>query len=233
MRYLGGKSRLSKQIIEIIHQECPDHKLFIEPFCGAVNITTQASKYYTVYASDNSEDMILLWNHVKNEGDNFKPVKITKEEYYLLKVAKPSWKRAIAGFGYAYRGVWFSGYDPGTQERDVSMECYRSIIKKLEQIKNVSFECKDYQVHNPLIEKGNCIIYCDPPYARTSQKYSAGEQFNSEQFWTTIKKWKSWGNEIYVSEYNCPIDHEIVLKKKLVNSLNSTKIATEKLFYIL
>jgi len=39
------------------------------------------------------------------------------------------------------------------------------------------------------------------------------------------------GNEVYVSEFECPLEHEVVKEFNLVNRMNGEKM-TEKLFYI-
>jgi len=235
MRYLGGKFRTCKKILELISDECPPEKYdtFIEPFCGALNIGCEAVSYYdNVICSDYCEDVVLLWNHVK-EGKFTEPIYISKEEHTLLKNDKPSWKRAIAGFGFSYRGVWFSTYNDGIeQERNSEREVFNGIKRKEPKIKRISeITHKNYKDVD-LSEVDNAIIYCDPPYKSTSQNYGTDEKFRSDEFWLNVKEW-SKNNHVYVSEKECPINHEVVYEWPLVNSLSPTNsLFTDKLFYI-
>jgi site-specific DNA-adenine methylase len=237
MRYLGGKFRTCKKILELISGECPPEKYdtFIEPFCGALNIGCEAVSYYdNVICSDYCEDVVLLWNHVK-EGKFTEPIYISKEEHTLLKNDKPSWKRAIAGSGFSFRALWFGAYDSGkyvgVRQSNPVREVFTSIkrkepkIKKIKEITHKSYKDID-------VSKGNNIIYCDPPYGRTMHQYGTATQFNSEEFWKVVKEWAKT-NHVYVSEKECPIEHEVIYEWSLSISPSNTKIQfTDKLFYI-
>jgi len=76
----------------------------------------------------------------------------------------------------------------------------------------------------------NSLIYCDPPYKRTT-KYK--DVFSHADFWQWCRAKANDGHIVFVSEYNAPDDFECVWQKEIVTSLTQdtgSKKAVEKLF---
>jgi DNA adenine methylase len=101
---------------------------------------------------------------------------------------------ALVGFGCSFSGKFFGGYARDNSKRNYASNAKKSLLCKLNTVKNFKFECADYRDLYPT----NALIYCDPPYAGV---YRYGEKFDNVEFWGIMKKWAK-DNIVLVSEYN-------------------------------
>jgi len=232
MHYYGGKYRTGREISEILKKLIKGKKIkgYIEPFCGALGVLKHMTdEYYQCYASDGCEDLILLWKEVQEE--KFKKPNMNEELWYKLKYDnKSSSLRGFAGFGSSYCGRWFSTYaNKYFVGRDQNEESYNAIMKIQQYIKDVKFYYKDYKTYSKKLESGGYLVYCDPPYEDSGEKYNASKiDFNTLEFWETVRLWKKYGNIVVVSERKAPKDFKCIWKKKLSNIDKS--IYQDKLF---
>lgn len=84
MKYLGGKTRLSKDIIPILEEiyneeEC---KQYIEPCVGGANMIDKVTFTKIKKGYDINEYMIDFWKAIQN---GWEPPHITREQYYEVK----------------------------------------------------------------------------------------------------------------------------------------------------
>ena len=229
MQYLGGKSRIAKQIGAYLNKVIEDNNIerYIEPFCGACWITKEIEAPIRV-ACDVHPDLIMMWKELQN---GWEPPSIISEELYReLKTAKSSALRAFAGFGCSFGGKFYGGYarDPKS-DRNYASNTKNSIMKRAPQLKNVFYKnCSYLEIPKDI---KNRLIYCDPPYANTTG-YACGT-FDSVKFWQWCRE-MSPNNHVYISEYNAPTDFSIVLEIETRTDLGDKtgkKIKrTEKLF---
>lgn len=214
MRYLGGKFKTKKQICAYLKDiiEKNDIKEYIEPFCGSLWITSELAKHdlainYTV--SDSHKALIAMWKEMQQGWIPYFPDDLTELEkvYDDLKVTKHTEftpEHGFIGFSCGYSGKYFGGFarDRG---RNCAHDAWNSISKnKLPHLSKFNFDCCDYTKYNDV--KG-ALIYCDPPYAKTT-KYSNG--FDSTEFWNWVRK-MSKDNIVLVSECQAPDDFKSVL----------------------
>lgn len=227
MRYLGGKSKIAKRISNAILSHTNHRHRLIEPFVGGGAITAVlAPNFDQVIASDIHEDLILLWQAVKDGWPP--PTEITEHLYQELKTAQPCPLRGFAGFGGAsWGGKWFGGYARGGG-RNYADESARSLLRDVKRMGNVTFSHTDYR---DIIPGVNDVIYADPPYKGTTGYESP---FDSDEFFATMEEWVEAGAIVFVSEYSAPrywtpileITRTRDMKSKLVNA----ESVTEKLF---
>jgi len=223
MRYLGGKSRLVKDICPIIQKFVDNSKGYWEPFVGA-GWVIQNIKHENRIGSDISEDLILLWQGLQNGW--IPPDNISEEEYKLAREnPNPSAYRGFIGFGSSWGGKWFGGYARG-EARNFTKEAKESLLRKVPNLNGVRFYHQDYQTQFP----SGYVIYCDPPYFGTTE-YNT--KFNHEEFWNWARK-VSATNVVLVSEFTAPDDFEAIWSKEKLTDLgtsDNTKLkVTEKLF---
>jgi len=242
MKYYGGKSRQGKEISDIL-KEIIEHdvdlKGYIEPFCGALGVMRHMEETgLPLYAYDACPDLILLWKKVQN--NKFKKPTMTESKWRKLKYSKvPSALRAFAGFACSFGGIFFNGYaDNSSGDRNFCDEGYKSIKKIQPHIKNVNFKYQDYKKCEKQISKGSYIIYCDPPYKDTDCTFGSSHEFNSNEFFNTLRKWSSMGNIIILSEFSAPKDFKCIWTKKRKSSIRGknnyadNKQMTEKLYIL-
>lgn len=232
MKYLGGKSKIAKHIVTILQNSIDVNNIetYIEPFVGGCNII-EYIKCKNRYGYDLNEYLIALLNHVKNGGELVDSV--SRELYndvrasYRAKSAKYSdYFYGMIGFLASYNGRFFDGgYAQDKGNRHYYLESKANLLKQVDRIKDVVFECCDYSTLNP----SGAVIYCDPPYKGT-KGYITGE-FNYDEFWDLMREW-SKENIVYISEELAPDDFDCVWSREVsrsVNACNKTK-STEKLF---
>lgn len=227
MKYLGGKSRIAKQIGAFLNSEIERLRpiKYIEPFCGACWITQEIKPDIQRIACDIHPDLILMWKELQKGW--IPPEDVSKEEYYAVKNEVSSALRGFIGFGCSFSGKWFGGY-AYTEGRNYAANAKNSLLKQIFKLRDVHFKnCSYLDVQN--IQ--NRIIYNDPPYASTTS-YSCGK-FNSDEFWQWVRE-TSLNNYVYTSEYTAPADFEVVFeiatKTDMSNKEGKKENRIEKLF---
>jgi site-specific DNA-adenine methylase len=214
--YHGGKQKIGKYIAETMSEYIPENEVFsgyLEPFCGMCGVYDHAidmipAKKYI--ASDINKSIILMWKKVQK---GWKPPKTCdKETYDKLKYNnKVSAQKGYLGHVCSYRGTYFDTYFNHKQSKLDSN--YKNVIRLGKKLEDVTFYDKSYDMFHPK----NYVIYCDPPYASSTQRYYEGEtigkgyklKFDSETFWKWCKKMAK-DNYVFVSEYSAPKDDKIV-----------------------
>lgn len=252
MKFVGAKSKIAKEIVEFILKENPNIDFFIEPFCGAVNITCALiakRPSLPVYASDISNNLIRLWCAGVN-GEFIPPPHIARDDYYRLKAEPDSPLRTFTGYGCSFSGKWWGGYAEDSEKalaksgKKATNYCLGSKNSYLKKIATLS-KATDLQFGNSSyvqsvdtaqdrFKKGfnNAVIYCDPPYITT---LSVGERnaFDHVKFWDWVREYEHQGATVYVSEYEAPEDFEAVWTKTSKQSMQRSggqAVRTEKLF---
>lgn len=223
MRYLGGKSRIAKQIAAYLKSVRQPGQLYIEPFCGACWVLQEMEN--PRQASDVVEDLILLWQALQTDWQP--PTQVSEDEYKALRGAAPSALRGFVGFGCSFGGKWFGGYARHYPVSNYAATSARSVNKQRKLLTGVNFCHQSYATLDPI----DALIYCDPPYADTTH-YGAAKGFDSVVFWRVVRGW-SQHNIVIVSEYKAPDDFECVLEiptKLSLREANGCAPRTERLF---
>jgi DNA adenine methylase len=196
--YLGGKSRIAKQIAAVMLAATDDRSTYIEPFVGAGSVAVQMVPHFEhAYLSDASPDLIMLWKALQL---GWEPPEFVSEEYYqALRNAAPSAVRGFVGYGCSFGGKWFGGYARNNPTNDYARASRNSIIRKTNTLRATNFYCLGYG--DILIPNGS-VVYLDPPYANTTA-FGGVAHFDSANFW----KWAesiSVRASVFVSEYSAP-----------------------------
>lgn len=218
MRYLGGKARIAKHIIKVLNEYRNTNQVFVEPFVGAANIISKLDGERHAY--DNHNELIELYIALQNGW--IPPDKVSEETYNKLKTEKDNLAlKAFAGFGCSFSGKYFGGYARDNRGDDYCGAAKRTLLKNIKKMADVRFECKDYRELN----YRNALIYCDPPYTRTT-KYTTGD-FDSTAFWEWCRLMSKKGNTIIISEYNAPKDFKCIWSKDIKTELRTKAMGRE------
>ncbi len=238
MKYVGSKARLSKYIVPILQRELykGGYSAYVEPFVGGANII-QDIDHFRKIGIDNSLPLIQLLRHVADGGNL--PESVSKDLYDLVRKAESKGTitllTGICGYLASYNGKYFGGY-AGTVHtkagtvRNYYDEARRNLLKQAEKLKGVEFICDDYrnmEMYTPLV--GKLLIYADPPYKGTTG-YST--DFDTAEFWQTVREWSDSGHTVIVSELEAPDDFTCLATIPVTRTLNHGDRAkvTEKLF---
>lgn len=199
MQYMGGKSRISKQISEVLNNalswrkeqnqqancdnfERRDKREFVSLFCGSCAIESKVVADKKIL-NDKHPYLIAMWKALQ-DGWN-PPDVITKDQYYQIKsnMDENPALTGFVGFGCSFGGKWFGGLAANKKGDNYCAMANRSLLKDFPGVKDSTFTCLDYR--DVEIQDG-AVVYCDPPYANATG-YSIGA-FNSDEFWMYMRE---------------------------------------------
>lgn len=242
MRYLGGKFRIGKAIADAIAPRGP----WWEPFCGGLNVTRHLAAYGPGVVSDAHPALIALYQAVRAGWDP--PEYVSREEYAHAKsLPDENPLKAFCGFPLSFGAKWFGGYQgerhiqkykkAGEPEQTMQVDPVRAAQRVLRSDLGKLIKCIIGQA-NFLVEPvigGFETLYCDPPYEGTTG-YSTGA-FDHVFFWAKCQAWARAGARVFVSEYRCPVPHELVWSTSHTDRMRradgSQQTKTECLFRVL
>ena len=224
---MGGKSRISKQIAEVLNSAIDKDTPFVSLFCGSCAIESKVQADVKIL-NDKHPYLIAMWQALQNGWTP--PDVVTKEEYYRVKAnmdENPA-LTGFVGFGCSFGGKWWGGYAKDKRGDDYCGQAKRGLLKDLSGVVNATFTCLDY--HDVEILDG-AVVYCDPPYVNTTG-YTVG-QFDTDEFWNYMRQ-ISKRCDVYISEESAPDDFECIWSKEKVRTLeksdNVGRVKVEKLF---
>ena len=227
MQYMGGKSRISKQIAEILNSAIDKNTPFVSLFCGSCAIESKVQADVKIL-NDKHPYLIAMWQALQNGW--MPPDVVTKEEYYRIKAnmdENPA-LTGFVGFGCSFGGKWWGGYAKDKRGDDYCGQAKRGLLKDFLGVQSATFTCLDY--HDVKIPDG-AVVYCDPPYVNTTG-YTV-EQFDTDEFWNYMRQ-LSKRCDVYISEESAPDDFECIWSKEKVRTLeksdNVGRVKVEKLF---
>lgn len=210
MRYLGGKSRIARQIAAVINAE-RGTRLLWDPFCGG--LASAAALGGELLCSDVHADLIALYRAVQADPTCLDWIpELTQEDYAWAKAnadALDPATRAFVGFGCSFRGQWFRGRAeprPNQQGTIYSvMEGSRRWLKKHVPAMRATFSVADFlqPCDRTWVARVSPYIYLDPPYHGT-QGYTGVPAFDHEAFEYRVCEWADAGAVCWVSEYDFP-----------------------------
>ncbi len=225
MRYVGGKGKTGRAIVNEMLKRFPAIKYYIEPFVGACNTLIHVPG--PRLAIDSNPYLIHMWQAVQQGW--LPPDKVSESLYQRVKNSPDDDPplTAFIGFACSFGAKWFGGYARG-DSRNYAAEGLRGILKKAPHLEDVIFHCGDYREAE--IPPGG-LVYCDPPYGGTTG-YDAVKSFDTPTFWAWAKTLEV---PTFVSEYAAPDPWEVVWSKTRAASLDLNtggKQAIERLFML-
>lgn len=227
MKYMGSKSRHSKEILPIMLKN-RGSRWWFEPFVGGGNIIDKVEgnrmgsdiNPYVIAALRNIRDDVL--ELPKNNRE------FTEEDYQQLREDDSCWFKGYAAFAFSYGGKFMGGWGRDKEgKRDYVAEAYKNALKQSSGLQGVPLVTLSY---DEVLFYKDSVIYCDPPYAGAT-KYK--DNFDHNKFWEWCRARARDGHQIFISEYSAPEDFVCLWEKEVVSSLTKdtgSKKAVEKLF---
>lgn len=221
MRYIGGKSRIARDIVEIMSAERSPNMAWVEPFVGSAKVISLVRGRRI--GSDVNIEMIDLFKALREGWEP--PSEVSKDFYNQVKNNQhkyPNHLKAFLSIGCSFGAKRWDAYAQNTRERNYALESRNSLMKLKPKIENVEFYSTDYKL---LDIPERSLIYCDPPYANT---VGYGFEFNHEEFYLWCRAKVAEGHYLFVSEYDMPDDFELVWEREVQVSLSLTNKSLKK-----
>jgi len=219
---MGGKSRISKDISEIINGaiygcKITDKKVFVSLFCGTCSIESKINADVKIL-NDKHTYLIEMFKGLQNGYEL--PEQISEDQYKHIKNNLDNDKAlsGFVGFGCSFGGKWFGGYARNKTGTNYALQSKRSILKDMKGLQNAEFLNLDYK--DVIIPKGS-IVYCDPPY-KNATTYGSKLTFDSNDFWKYMRE-ISKDNIVFISEQQAPNDFECIWSKEFTRTLDVNK----------
>ena len=234
--WVGGKSRLAKQIVQLM----PEHQLYIEVFGGALNVLYAKEKptvgRYREVINDYNSSLINLHRAIRNnpqtlsiylnkllvsrdifddiKNNRYKPKNKIEEASLFLYQIKQSFGSKCKTFAMNAKSR-----KPNNINKDFSKWSKRL---KLVTIENLDFEklIKEY-------DREEAFFYCDPPYVGTESYYKNKKTFDRDDHVRLFETLKNIKGKFLVSYNNHPFvrelykDYKIVLTNEIRYTLGS------------
>ena len=167
MHYLGGKTRIAKEILPLILSDRKEGQYFVEPFCGGCNVTDKVLG--NRIANDSNQYLIAMFEGLVS-GKNY-PEKISRELYDDVRMCLRSGSGKYdpgfigwVGFMASYRAKFFGGYSGDSvgnksKPRYFIPEAIRNVMRQIPKLQGVEFRSGDYK---NLRIPDESLIYCGP-----------------------------------------------------------------------
>ena len=223
MQYQGGKSRIASALVAAIKNLYPTATEIWEPFCGGGAMTAKlAHEGFRVHASDNHEDLILMWQAVM-QGEMEPFADVTEAEYQDLKAAAPSARRGFVGYGASFGGAWWGGFARRhfSGGKPAKVQPHQEARKSAWFLhgRPITFTLADYTS-----VPDDVLVYADPPYAGT-KSYKGAPAFDHAAFWSWVR---NRSGPTFVSELTCPDPQLNIVWHKQHKSQNASNSPTTR-----
>lgn len=196
MQYLGSKSAIAKQLLEIM-LPFRQGRAWVEPFVGGANMIDKLEGLRI--GNDANAELISLWRALQSGW--IPPEAISREEYASIKANQKGYPPELVcfvGLLCSFGGKWFGGYAANAKGDNYAAGGKRALLAQLPRIKDVVFTCSQYSSND--FSGFSALIYCDPPYEGTT---AYKMHFDSASFWQWVRE-QSINNPVFVSEYKAP-----------------------------
>jgi len=202
MQYPGGKARNAKEIADYINRVIGTFP-YLEPFCGALSVGCKVNAEYKTM-SDVDEYMISMWRAVQNGWQP--PIDVSEETYKTIRKTPGAYPKEMVAFvshSCSFAGAYWGGYARDKKGKtNFALTGFKGVMKKKPFLKRMNFfECS----YTHWANVKDAVIYCDPPYRDTTQKYRVNKKdgFDSDAFWEQVKLW-ACNNIVFISELSAP-----------------------------
>lgn len=212
MRYMGGKFRQSKAIVECLRPVVNPETVYVEPFCGGMWSATRVIRDLHPKVSilnDINKPLMMLWEKCIEEGTDWLPTdqQTIEDNYQRYKREQNMNDPLTAWYGIAlsFGGKWFGGV--ARNSRDDHAYGYLGQKKSMHgkvgilQSSNVITWNIDYQ---QLQIPDGSVVYCDPPYEGRTKAHNF-QGFDYPEFWQWVRD-LSKRCFVITSCFECPDD---------------------------
>lgn len=206
MQYFGGKHRIAKRLVDYMTPGVLERGIYVEPFVGGASVMSLMSAPVRI-ASDANVALVTMWRALAVGWTP--PTAISEEDYARVKSTCDPLDplTAFVGIGLSFSGKWFGGFARDGTSRNYAANAETSLRRKNAGLRGVEWHAGDYR-DCPM--PSGAVIYCDPPYAGTTQ-YDGVGKFVTSEFWDWCLSKSEDGHIVFVSEYDAPEEFEPVL----------------------
>lgn len=214
--WIGGKSRLAKDIINLIPE---DHTKYIEVFGGAGSVLYSKEKSKLEVLNDVNGELINLHRAIRNNPQTLSyylnNLLISREIFNAIKKGhmQPKNKIEAAAF-YLYLitqsfGSKMDSFAMCAKSGRKPKDIYKSYQKWSNRLKGVTIENKSFSELIPLYDKEDAFFYVDPPYVATESYYKNTGGFGKKEHEELAALLKGAKGKFLLSYNDCDLVREL------------------------
>lgn len=229
--YVGGKTRMASDIVEVF----PEHQTYVEAFGGSAAVLLEKSRSNIEVYNDLYDDVVNYFRVLRDDHealmDYLKKMPYSRSEFEDIKRRwydeddKPenSVVRAAEYFYLQTAGVNSihrkTGFGASTRNNEARQ--FHSIVSVLnefsERFWGVTIEHLDWKDVVGKYDSEETLFYFDPPYYEADTSYyGAGEDFDHEEFVTSLSDLKGYwacsygkippyfGDDVWITAFDMP-----------------------------
>lgn len=217
---VGGKHFLSNWLAE----KLTNHKLYIEVFAGGANLLYKKVKSPVEILNDINDDLICFYKVIQDANKRLQLINILNSMPYARRIFKDlsiRWRNSgrpsdeilrASEWYYLSKSCFQSDFNRGgwaapNANRDTA-KTFRNHVASMdfaaERLKNVSFECLNYDVCISKYGGEESFMYVDPPYAGTEFYYKNG-CFKESDHYELARLLNNTKSKVILSHYDDPL----------------------------
>lgn len=242
--WVGGKSRLAKEIIGLI----PEHTTYIEVFGGALSVLYAKERSKVEVINDINSDLINLHRAIRNNPKTLQmflnQLFISRELFLDIKqgrlkprnnIEKAAFYLYLLSQSFGSKGEHFAMAKSGRKPKDI----YRSYGKWSQRLKRVVIENMHFAKLITQYDSGDNFFYLDPPYVATEHYYKNTGGFGIKEHKELAALLKNIKGKFLLSYNDCKLvrelykDFNIISSSKIRYTLNVASRKKVKEVYIL
>ncbi|MBB5934559.1 DNA adenine methylase [Streptomyces zagrosensis] len=180
--YYGAKGKLAPWIVSHI----PEHKAYVEPFCGSAAVLLAKERCRTEVLNDANGDVVTFWRVLRDQPDALVEVlqrtPYARDEYKAsltsygglpeLERARRFFVRCCMAFNASTRKVGFSSSAPGRtgKAQTFAARIDTRLMEVAERVRGVEIENVDALRLVDRWRQPDTVLYLDPPYLASTRK---------------------------------------------------------------
>ena len=220
--WVGGKSKLSKEIIELF----PDHKHYVEVFWWGLSVlfAKEPSKIETI--NDINKELINLWDVIKNYPQSLShylnQLFVSRVIFNNIKLRKYTPRNHIEKAAYFYylisQSFWskWDNFAMSSKSWRKPKNLWKSFTKWTDRLKFVTVENMSFEELVKKYDKEETFFYLDPPYFNYESYYSSW--FKKDQHILLRDTLKNIKGKFLLSYNDCKEIRELYKDFKILNS---------------
>lgn len=241
-RWVGGKSRLRKQIVELL----PTHTCYIEPFAGAAWVLFAKPPSPVEVLNDIDQELTNFFRVVQKCPEelikSFEWELVSRSEFERLASLQPTeltdverahrfYYLIMAGWGgeLNYPRFQTSVSDGGHGNRLIgALKTLEDRLKPVhERLRTVIVECLDWRACIDRYDREGTVMYVDPPYPDNGCNYAHNMRTWEEHIELADRLKRTCCKWIY-SSYDTPEIHRLFAGHFIVPVQSASGMSTEK-----
>ena len=221
--WVGGKSRLAKDIIELF----PKHTTYVEVFGGALSVLYTKDRSKVEVVNDINSDLINLHRAIRNNPQTLQmylnQMLISRELFSAIKhrkiqarnnIEKAAYYLFLITQSFGSKGEHFAMPKRGRKPKNIYRD-YSIFSKRLKGvvIENLSFEDVISRYDN-----NDTLFYLDPQYVATEHYYKNTGGFGINEHEKLANILSNIKGKFILSYNDCPLIRKLYKKFFIINS---------------